>query len=60
MSGNAVAAAKAAAFRGLSPPQAGIPAAGIAPADPGFADKQRDCFVGVSLTAKPSYTWRVA
>ena len=60
MSGNAVAAAKAAAFRVLPRRRRGSPRPGSAPADSGFADKQRDCFVGASLTAKPSYTWRVA
>jgi hypothetical protein len=26
----------------------------------GFADVQRDCFIGASLTVAPAYTWRVA
>ena len=28
---------------------------------PGFADgKQRDCFIGASLTVAPAYAWGVA
>src|SRR4249920_2686939 len=61
VSGSGVAAANAAAFRELPRRRGGWPRPGSAPAAPGFADEpQRDCFVGASLTAKPTYTWRVA
>ena len=56
-----VAAAKAAAFRDLPRRRRGSPRPGSASADSGFADeKQRDCFIGASLTVAPAYTWRVA
>jgi hypothetical protein len=56
-----VAAANAAAFRDLPRRRRGSPRPGFASADPGFADeKQRDCFIGASLTVAPAYTWRVA
>ena len=55
------AAANAAAFRDLPRRRRGFPRPGFAPADPGFADeKQRDCFIGASLTVAPAYAWRVA
>jgi hypothetical protein len=54
------AAANAAAFRDVPRRRRGSSRPESASADSGFADEQRNCFIGASLTVAPAYAWRVA